>query len=82
MSTSSTRLPQDRSSIPTAASMTDLVEALYVILDVVDPVAFAPPASPDPSFHGLSGELWDYKNSPQLKVVQSSSISPPLFPKV
>tara|TARA_R100000963_G_C4632869_1_gene97552 strand:+ start:84 stop:272 length:189 start_codon:yes stop_codon:yes gene_type:complete len=62
--------------------VTDLVEALYVILHVVDPVAFAPPASPDPSFHESRGELWDYKNSPQLKVVQSASITSPQFPKV
>tara|TARA_B110000014_G_scaffold212260_1_gene164685 strand:+ start:398 stop:586 length:189 start_codon:yes stop_codon:yes gene_type:complete len=59
-----------------------LVEALYSILDVVDPVAFALPTPPDAPFHKSSGELWDYKNSPQFKVTQSASKRSPLFPEV
>jgi len=34
-----------------------LVEALDAILDVVDPVAFALPAPPDPPFHESSGKV-------------------------
>ncbi len=55
--TSSSRLPPDRSSIPTAALEAYLVEALDMILHVVDPVAFALPASPNAPFHESSGKL-------------------------
>jgi len=82
MSTSSPWLPPDCSSISAPATVTDLVEALYIILDVVDPVTFALPASPDTPFHESSGELWDYKNSPLLESAQSASITSPLFPEV
>jgi hypothetical protein len=59
-----------------------LVELLYMILNVVDPVTFTLPASPDPPFHESSGELWDYKNSPQFNTTQSACITSPLFPRV
>jgi hypothetical protein len=62
--------------------VTDLVEALYIILDVVDPVTFALPTSPDAPSHASMGNLWDYKNSPQFKVAQSASKRSPLFPEV
>ena len=82
MPTASPWLPPDRSSIPTTAFEAYLVEALNTILDVVDPVTFALPASPDTPFHESSGELRDYKNSPQLESAQSASITSPLFPEV
>ena len=66
MSTASALLPPDRSSIPATASVTNLVEALHSILDVVDPVTFALPASPDTSLHKLtekSGTLISPHNS-------------------
>ena len=82
VSTSSSRLPPDRSSIPTAALEADLVEALDAICDVVHPVAFALPTPPDAPFHESSGHLRDYKNSPQFKAAQSASKASPLFPEV
>ena len=80
--TSSPRLPPDRSSIPTAALVADLVEALNTILDVVHPVAIALPTPPDAPFHESSGHLMDYNNSPQFKAAQSASKRSPLFPEV
>ena len=53
-----------------------------MILDVVDPVPLAPPASPDTPLHESSGHLMDYNNSPQFKVAQSASKASPLFPEV
>ena len=82
MSTSSPWLPPDRSSIPATAAVTDLVEALYIILDVVDPVTFALPTSPDTPSHESSGNLRDFNISPQFKVAQSASKRSPLFPEV
>ena len=55
--TSSPWLPPDRSSIPTAALVAYLVEALNTILDVVDPMALALPAPPDTPFHESSGKV-------------------------
>ena len=57
VSTSSPWLPPDRGSIPTAALVAYLVEALNTILDVVDPVAFALPTPPDAPFHESSGKV-------------------------
>jgi len=53
-----------------------------MIFDVVDPVTFALPTSPDAPSHESSGNLWDYKNSPQFKVAQSASKASPQFPEV
>ena len=82
MPTSSPWLPPDRSSIPTAALVAYLVEALDAILDIVHPVAFALPTPPDAPFHESSGHLMDYNNSPQFKAAQSASKRSPLFPEV
>ena len=57
MPASSPWLPPDCSSIPEAASVAYLVEALHTILAVVDPVPLAPPASPDAPFHESSGKV-------------------------
>ena len=54
VSTSSPRLPPDRSSIPTAALVAYLVEALNTILDVVHPMAFALPTSPDTPLNSIT----------------------------
>jgi len=62
--------------------VTDLVEALDMIFDVVDPVAFALPTPPNAPFHESSGNLRDFNISPQFKVAQSASKRSPLFPEV
>ena len=62
--------------------MTDLVYLLDMVLDVVDPMPPTLEAPPDPSLHGSSGHLRDYKNSPQFNTTQSSFYNSPLFPEV
>jgi len=59
-----------------------LVDPVDIILNIVDPMPTALPTPPDAPFHESSGELRDYKNSPQFKVAQSTSKRSPLFPKV